>query len=85
MPGCATHEPSKPSLASRALSALTFAKAVSFMDGSELGIKAAIPPIACAPRLWHVRTSSSVYARINGTVINTELRSGSTKSLPRVR
>ena len=30
-----------------------------------------MPPIACAPRRWQVRTSSSVYARMNGTVIVT--------------
>ena len=30
-----------------------------------------MPPMACAPRLWHERTSSSVYARMNGTVIVT--------------
>ena len=48
-------------------------------------MNAAMPPIACAPRWWQVRTSSSVYARMNGAVIVTELRSGSTKSAPRVR
>ncbi len=41
---------------------------------------AAIPPIACAPRRWHVATSSSVYARMKGTVIVTAERSGSTNS-----
>ena len=50
-----------------------------------LGMNAAIPPIACAPRWWQVDTSSSVYARMNGAVIVTELRSGSRKSRPRVR
>jgi hypothetical protein len=45
-------------------------------------MKAAIPPMACAPRLWQVRTSSSVYARMNGAVIVTALRSGSTKAGP---
>ena len=50
IPGCATHDPSNPSLASRLLSAVTFSKAIAFMPSSELGIKAAIPPIACAPR-----------------------------------
>ena len=60
MPGWATHEPSKPSLASRSLSALTLAKACSLISASLDGMNAAIPPIACAPRLWHVRTSSSV-------------------------
>ena len=44
-----------------------------------------MPPIACPPRLWHVFTSSSVYARRNGTVIVTELRSGSTNSAPASR
>ncbi len=39
---------------------------------------AAIPPIAWAPRRWHVRTSSSVYARMNGTVIVIRARSGRT-------
>ena len=37
--------------------------------GSRLGMNAAMPPIAWAPRRWQVRTSSSVYARMNGTVI----------------
>ncbi len=32
------------------------------------------------PRVWHVRTRSSVYARMNGTVIVTCTRSGSTNS-----
>ena len=64
---------------------VTFANACSFTAGSLLGMNAAIPPIACAPRLWQVRTSSSVYARMNGTVIVTLLRSGSRKSAPRVR
>ncbi len=43
-------------------------------------MKAAIPPIANAPRRWQVLTSSSVYARMNGTVIVTADRSGRTKS-----
>ena len=30
-----------------------------------------MPPIACAPRRWHVCTSNSVYARMNGTAIVT--------------
>ena len=39
----------------------TFAKAFSVTSGSRrLGMKALIPPIAWAPRLWQVRTSSSV-------------------------
>ena len=48
-------------------------------------MNALMPPIANAPRLWHVLTSSSVYARMNGTVIVTSLRSGSTKRAPRPR
>ena len=39
-----------------------------------------MPPIANAPRAWQVLTSSSVYARMNGTVIFTSLRSGSTNA-----
>ena len=39
-----------------------------------------MPPIACAPRAVAGRTSSSVYARMNGTVIVTCTRSGSTQS-----
>ena len=84
--GWATQEPSKPSPASRVLSSRTLASATSLTSGSRrLGMNAAMPPIACAPRLWQVRTSSSVYARMNGTVIVTALRSGSRKSAPRVR
>ena len=45
-----------------------------------VGMNAAMPPIACAPRRWQVLTSSSVYARMNGTVIVTSGRSGSTNS-----
>ena len=60
MPGCATHEPSKPSPASRDLSACTLSKAPLLTSGSLLGMNAAMPPIANAPRLWQVRTSSSV-------------------------
>ena len=48
-------------------------------------MNAAIPPMACAPRWWQVRTSSSVYARMNGAVMVTALRSGSRNSAPRVR
>jgi hypothetical protein len=44
-------------------------------------MNAAIPPMAWAPRRWHVFTRSSVYALMNGTVIVTSPRSGSTKSL----
>jgi len=44
------------------------------------GMKAAMPPMACAPRRWQVCTSSSVYARMNGTVIVTWARSGRTNS-----
>ena len=39
--------------------------------GSRLGTRAAMPPMAWAPRRWQVRTSSSVYARMNGVVIVT--------------
>ena len=73
--------PSKPSPDSRCLSSRTFASATSFTAGSfRDGMNAAMPPIACAPRRWHDRTSSSVYARMNGTVIVTCTRSGSTQS-----
>jgi hypothetical protein len=59
--GCATHVPSKPSPASRFLSAATFSNACAVTSGSRrLGMKALMPPIAKAPRLWHVFTSSSV-------------------------
>ena len=44
------------------------------------GSSAAMPPIACAPRRWHVRTSSSVYARMNGTAIVSCALSGSKNS-----
>ena len=82
--GCATHEPSKPSPDSRSLSSRTFASAISFASASlRDGMKAAMPPIACAPRPWQERTSSSVYARMNGTVIVTWARSGSTQSRAR--
>jgi hypothetical protein len=63
------------------LSARTPAKAFSLISGvRRLGTNAAIPPMACAPRRWHVFTSSSVYARMNGTVIVTLARSGSRNS-----
>jgi hypothetical protein len=59
--GCATQVPSKPSPASRDLSARIFSLTCSFCSGSlRLGMNAAMPPIACAPRLWQVLTSSSV-------------------------
>jgi len=59
--GCATQEPSKPSPDSRVLSSRTLASAVAFTSGSRrLGMNAAIPPMACAPRPWQVFTSSSV-------------------------
>jgi hypothetical protein len=68
------------------LSSRTFASAAALTSGSRrLGMNAAIPPIAWAPRRWQVRTSSSVYARMNGAVIVTALRSGSRKSRPRER
>ena len=43
-------------------------------------MNAAMPPMACAPRRWQVFTSSSVYARMNGTVIVSCARSGSRNS-----
>jgi hypothetical protein len=71
----------KPSPASRTLSAATAASARSFASGSfRLGMYAAMPPMAWAPRRWHVRISSSVYARMNGTVMVTWARSGNRKS-----
>ena len=77
-PGWATHVPSNPSPLSRSLSSRTLAIARSVTSGSRrFGMNAAIPPIACAPRRWHVRTSRSVYARMNGTVIVSWARSGS--------
>ena len=46
---------------SRVLSSRTLASAVAFTSGSRrLGMNAAIPPMACAPRPWQVFTSSSV-------------------------
>ena len=59
--GWATQEPSKPSFDSRVLSWRTFSSATAFTSGLRRdGMNAAMPPIACAPRLWQVRTSSSV-------------------------
>ena len=59
--GCATQVPSKPEPASRFLSAATASIARSLASGSlRDGISAAMPPIACAPRRWHVLTSSSL-------------------------
>ena len=59
-PGCATQVPSQPSVTSRSLSARTFSIAASLAAGSFLiGICAAMPPIAGAPRLWQVLTSVS--------------------------
>jgi hypothetical protein len=58
--GCATQVPSQPSVTSRSLSWRTLSSAASFAFGSFLiGICAAIPPIAGAPRRWQVFTSSS--------------------------
>ncbi len=58
--GCATQVPSKPSPASRSLSARTASNAFRFASSSvRVGITAAMPPIACAPRAWQVFTSSS--------------------------
>ena len=83
--GWATHVPSKPSAISRSLSARVWASAFSLISGFfRLGMNGAIPPIACAPRRWQVFTSSSVYARMNGTVIVTCCRSGRIRSV-RVR
>ena len=79
--GCATHVPSKPCDASRSLSSRTFSSAIALTSGSRReGMNAAMPPIAWAPRLWHVFTSSSQYARMNGTAIVTVARSGRTNS-----
>ena len=59
--GCATHVPSWPSPASRSLSARTLVERglvdLGVVAGS--GLNAAMPPIAWAPRRWHVLTSSS--------------------------
>ena len=50
-PGCATQVPSQPSVTSRSLSCRTFSIAASFAAGSFLiGICAAMPPMAGAPR-----------------------------------
>ena len=47
--------PSKPWPASRSLSSRTFASATSLTAASRRdGMNAAMPPIACAPRRWHV-------------------------------
>ena len=71
-PGCATQVPSNPASASRSLSSRTAANAISLTSASRrVGMKAAMPPIACAPRLWQVLTRRSVYARMNGTAIVT--------------
>ena len=52
-PGCATQVPSCPSVASRSLSARTFASASSLAWGLFfMGICAAMPPMACALRRW---------------------------------
>ena len=49
--GWATQDPSKPNPASRDLSAVVFSSAAAVASGlALLGTKAAIPPIACAPR-----------------------------------
>ena len=73
--------PSNPSPASRALSSSTLARARSLASASvREGKNAAMPPMAWAPRRWQVLTSSSVYARMNGTVMVTAVRSGRTLS-----
>ena len=59
--GWATQVPSKPSPASRSCPRASFAIAARFASASvRLGMNAAMPPIACAPRRWQVLTSSSV-------------------------
>ncbi|MNN92658.1 hypothetical protein D3C81_2109710 [compost metagenome] len=79
--GWATQVPSWPAVTSRSLSARTRAIACSLAAASWLiGICAAMPPIACAPRRWQVRISSSEYAFRNGWVMVTWPRSGSTLS-----
>ena len=84
--GWATQVPSKPCPASRSLSSRTLASARSLTSGSRrLGMKAAIPPIACAPRRWQVATSSSAYARMNGAAMVIAPRSGRMKSAPASR
>ena len=58
--GCATQVPSKPSPASRSLSARTASKAFQWASSSErLGIIADMPPIAWALRACEVFTTSS--------------------------
>ena len=55
--------------------------ATAFFSGSFLiGISALMPPIAGAPRLWQVLSSSSAYERMNGAVIVTLARSARQKS-----
>ena len=61
--------------------AVAFIIAASFAATSpEMGICAAMPPNACAPRRWQVRISSSEYALRNDCVIDTCPRSGNTLS-----
>jgi hypothetical protein len=58
--GWATQVPSWPAPASRSLSALTLAKAAWLAASSPLiGIWAAMPPMAKAPRRWQVWISFS--------------------------
>ncbi len=84
--GCATHEPSKPARRLTGLSSRTLANARSLTSGSRrLGMNAAIPPIANAPRRWQVRTIRSAYAFIIGAAIVTALRSGRVKDGPASR
>ena len=55
------------------------ASAASFAAASFLiGICAAMPPIAWQPRAWHVLISRRTYASMNGVVIETSARLGST-------
>ena len=59
----------------------TLASAASLAAASCLiGICAAMPPIAWQPRAWHVRMSRRTYASMNGLVIVTSPRLGSTLS-----
>ncbi len=43
-----------------------------------MGICAAMPPMACTPRLWHVLISRCTYDAMKGVVIVTSPRCGST-------
>jgi hypothetical protein len=59
------------------LSVTTFSIAAAFATGSSLiGIWAAMPPIAWAPRRWQVRIKRREYAVRNGVAIVSCSRSG---------